>query len=86
MKFYSFSSVLLTIQIDIKKTPHIRFTYFEPVLLFTSVFDGVLTYFNPYINSLTTNVPYQIETRELICNANQLTGFYRMRENWSLMG
>ena len=31
------------------------------------------------INSLTTNVSHQIETSQLICHANQLTGFYIMR-------
>ena len=31
-----------------------------------------------FVNSLTTNVPYHIETSQLICNANQLTGFYMM--------
>ena len=31
-------------------------------------------------NPLRTNVPHHIETSQLICNANQLTGFY-MREN-----
>ena len=30
------------------------------------------------INPLTTNVPYHIETGQLICNTNQLTGFYMM--------
>ena len=30
------------------------------------------------INPLTTNVPHQIETSQLICIANQLTGFYLM--------
>ena len=29
-------------------------------------------------NPLTTNVPHHIETSQLICNANQLTGFYMM--------
>ena len=27
-------------------------------------------------NPLTTNVPHHIETSQLICNANHLTGFY----------
>ena len=31
------------------------------------------------INPLTTNVPYHIETSQLIRNANQLTGLYMMR-------
>ena len=30
------------------------------------------------LNSLTTNVPHHIETSQLICNANQLTSFYKM--------
>ena len=30
-------------------------------------------------NPLTTNVPHHIETSQLICSANQLTGFYMMR-------
>ena len=29
-------------------------------------------------NLLTTNVPHYVETSQLICNANQLTGFYLM--------
>ena len=29
-------------------------------------------------NPLTTNVPLHLETSLLICNANQLTGFYMM--------
>ena len=28
------------------------------------------------INQLTTNVPHHIETSQLPCSANQLTGFY----------
>ena len=34
----------------------------------------VVKIFNP----LMTNVPHHIETSQLICIANQLTGFYRM--------
>ena len=30
------------------------------------------------INQLTTNVLHHIETGQLICRANQLTGFYMM--------
>ena len=30
-------------------------------------------------NPLRTSVPHHIETSQLICNANQLTGFYMMR-------
>ena len=30
------------------------------------------------LNPLTTNVPHHIETSQLICNANQLTGSYMM--------
>ena len=29
-------------------------------------------------NPLTTNVPHHVETSQLICNINQLTGFYIM--------
>ena len=29
-------------------------------------------------NPLTTSVPHQIETSQLVCFANQLTGFYLM--------
>ena len=29
-------------------------------------------------NPLTTNVPHHIKTNQLICNTNQLTGFYMM--------
>ena len=28
------------------------------------------------LNPLTTNVPHHIETSQLICIANQITGFY----------
>ena len=35
---------------------------------------GCFFIFNP----LTTNVPYHIETSQLICSANQLTAFYMM--------
>ena len=31
-----------------------------------------------YFNPLTTNVLHYIEASQLICNANQLTGFYIM--------
>ena len=31
------------------------------------------------VNPLMTSVPNHIETSQLICNANQLTGFYMMR-------
>ena len=37
-------------------------------------FDKILVCVNP----LTTNVPHPVETNQLICNANQLTGFYLM--------
>ena len=30
------------------------------------------------LNPLKTYVPYHIETSQLICSANQLTGFYMM--------
>ena len=30
------------------------------------------------VNPLTTNVPHHIETSQLICTADQLTGFYMM--------
>ena len=33
---------------------------------------------NSYINPLTSNVPYHIETSQLIYNGNQLTGFFIM--------
>ena len=31
-----------------------------------------------HIYPLTTNVPHNIETSQLICSPNQLTGFYMM--------
>ena len=37
-------------------------------------FDKILVCVNPLI----TNVPYHVETNQLICNANELTGFYLM--------
>ena len=30
------------------------------------------------LNPLTINVPHHVETSQLICNINQLTGFYMM--------
>ena len=30
------------------------------------------------VNPLTTNIPHYIETSQLICKTNQLTGFYMM--------
>ena len=32
-----------------------------------------------FVNLLMTNVPHHIETSQLICSANQLTGFYVMK-------
>ena len=29
-------------------------------------------------NPLTTNVPHHVETSQLICNANELTGYYML--------
>ena len=31
-----------------------------------------------FFNPLTPNVPHHIETNQLICSSNQLTGFYTM--------
>ena len=44
---------------------------------FVPVFSSL--YFNrdQYLNPSTNNVPHHIETTQLICIANQLTGFYR---------
>ena len=36
-------------------------------------------FFVDIINPLTTSVPHHTETSELICMANQFTGFYMMR-------
>ena len=33
------------------------------------------------LNPLTTSVPHHIETSQLICGANQLTGFCMMRNS-----
>ena len=46
-------------------------------------FAGILSFFillsrASLFNPLTTNVPHHIETSQLICIANQLTGFYIM--------
>ena len=30
------------------------------------------------VNPFTTNIPHHIETSQLICSADQLTGFYMM--------
>ena len=44
------------------------------VAIFLQCFDD----FVRQINRLTTNVLHHIETSQLTCNANQLTGFYMM--------
>ena len=36
----------------------------------------VAIYMQDFVNPFTTNVPHHIETIQLICNTNQLTGFY----------
>ena len=36
------------------------------------------------LNPLTTNVSHDIETSQLICSANQLTGFYIMENTGRL--
>ena len=41
---------------------------------------GVILGFKP----LTTNIPHHIETSQLICNVNRLTGFYMMRNTGCL--
>ena len=41
---------------------------------FCEIFDSTTIYSSP----LTTKVLHHIETSQLICNANQLTGFYIM--------
>ena len=38
------------------------------------------------INSFTNSVLDHIETSQLICRANQLTGFYVIEKEWLLMG
>ena len=45
----------------------------------------ILRKLSELINSLTTTVPHHIETTQLICRANQLTGFYMVEEHWSLL-
>ena len=45
----------------------LAFSYSKPGLQFFFQF-----------NPLTTNVPHHLETSQLICTANQLTGFYMM--------
>ena len=51
------------------------------VFLWTKLLENLL--FEKYLISvaatLTASVPYHIETSQLICGANQLTGFYMMR-------
>ena len=37
-----------------------------------------VNYYKMGLNPLTTNVPYHIETSQLICNTTQLAGFYMM--------
>ena len=51
------------------------------VKIYKSFFKSFTFRLSPFpINPLTTNVPYHIETSQLICNSNQLTDFY-MTEN-----
>ena len=38
-----------------------------------------MSLYNIWINPLTANAPYHIETSPLICSTNKLTGFYIMR-------
>ena len=48
------------------------------------IFDFFVIFYFAYLtkerifNPLTTNIPHYIEASQLICNANQLTGFYMM--------
>ena len=46
---------------------------------FTETLSGTTPSLRGDINPLTTNVPYHIETSQLICNVNQFTRFYMMR-------
>ena len=40
-----------------------------------------IMYFGDSFNPLTINVSHHLETSQLICNANQLTGFYMIGNN-----
>ena len=44
---------------------------------FTAPYNWTIAIFEQ-VNPLTTNVPHHIETSQLICTANHLTGFYMM--------
>ena len=44
---------------------------------FTAPYNRTIAIFEQ-VNPLTTNVPHHIETSQLICTANHLTGFYMM--------
>ena len=39
---------------------------------------GIMVMVNHFLNPITTSVPHHIETSQLICNANRLTGFFMM--------
>ena len=59
------------------------FEYISEFRIFKNHFLALITFifsgFNPLpLNPLTTSVPHHIETSQLICRANQLTGFYMM--------
>ena len=45
---------------------------------FTETLSGTTSSLRGDINPLATNVPYHIETSQLICNVNQFTCFYVM--------
>ena len=47
-------------------------------MIFTSLYAKKVLPFVCLVNPLTINVPHHIETSQLICSENQLTGFYMM--------
>ena len=58
------------------------FVYFlrkkHQIIQFQSSYISVYKFWGAFLNPLTTNVPHQMGTSQLIYNTNQLTGFYMM--------
>ena len=54
--------------------------------LFLSDYECFSVTSSPVLSPLTINFPHHIETSQLICMANQWTGFHVMGKNWSLIG
>ena len=63
---------------------HITEKILNGKLYLKTIFDFFVTKYSAhclFLNPLTTNVHHHIETNQLICTENQLTGFYMMGNN-----